>query len=53
MNSADGDSLVAEAKKTANTKSFFGFGENKLGKAADLFGQAGNAYKLKKQCMGV
>jgi hypothetical protein len=35
-------------KKKATVKTFFG--GNKLDEAADLFGRAGNAFKLKKQC---
>jgi alpha-soluble NSF attachment protein len=45
---ADADSLLAEAKKKATVKTFFG--GNKLDDAAELYGRAANAFKLKKQC---
>lgn len=45
---ADADALWAEANKKATQKTFFG--GNKLDEAADLYGRAANAFKLKKQC---
>jgi Soluble NSF attachment protein, SNAP len=48
---SDADSILAEARKKATAKSFFG--GSKLDEAADLFGRAANAYKLKRQCMDI
>ena len=45
---SDAEALLQEARKKATTKTFFG--GNKLDEAADLFGRAANAFKLKKQC---
>lgn len=46
---SDGNAILIEARKKATHKSFFG--GNKMDEAADLFGRAGNAFKLKKQCI--
>jgi alpha-soluble NSF attachment protein len=45
---SDAEALLQEARKKATAKTFFG--GNKLDEAADLFGRAANAFKLKKQC---
>lgn len=46
--SQDPDFLFAEAEKKSTQKGWFG--GNKLDEAADLYGRAGNAYKLKREC---
>ncbi|KAJ3272259.1 hypothetical protein HDV01_005798 [Terramyces sp. JEL0728] len=45
--SQDPDFLYAEAEKKSTQKGWFG--GNKLDEAADLYGRAGNAYKLKRE----
>ncbi|KAJ3256908.1 hypothetical protein HK103_005026 [Boothiomyces macroporosus] len=45
--SQDPDFLFAEAEKKSTQKGWFG--GNKLDEAADLYGRAGNAYKLKRE----
>lgn len=46
---SDPNQIFAEAQKKENSKSWFG--GNKLDEAQDLYGRAGNAFKLKKQCI--